>query len=72
MLKKKAMYVPSLSHPAGTALKNVAKGQLISKCLFGVFNFFQKNEQKQVDLRFHSSKVEFLFSFFGRNAGLKK
>ena len=25
------------------------KGQLISKCLFGVFTFFQQNEQKQVD-----------------------
>ena len=27
------------------------KGQLISKCLFGV----PKNEQKQVDLKYHSS-----------------
>jgi hypothetical protein len=26
------------------------KGQIISKCLFGVFNFLQK-ERKQVDLR---------------------
>ena len=25
------------------------KGQLILKCLFGVFTFFQKNGQKQVD-----------------------
>ena len=38
-----------------------AKGQLISKCLFGVFNS-PKNKQKQFDLRHHSSKVEF-FSF---------
>ena len=41
----------------------VAKGQLISKCLFGVSNF-PKNEQKQFDLRYHSSKVEFFYSFF--------
>ena len=25
-----------------------SKGQLISKCLFGVFNFFQKNEQNKL------------------------
>ena len=44
------------------------KGQLISKCLFGVFTFFQKtNENKQT-----SSKVEFVHSFFGRNVSLKK
>ena len=30
------------------------KGQLILKCLFGVFNFFQENEWKQVYLRYHS------------------
>ena len=45
-----------------------SKGQLISKCLFGVFTFFQKtNENKST-----SSKVEFVRSFFGRNVGLKK
>ena len=33
--------------------------------------FPPKNEQKQVDLRYHSSKVEFVCSFFGRNVGLK-
>ena len=44
------------------------KGQLISICLFGVFNFLQKtNENKS-----HSSKIEFVRSFFGRNDGLKK
>ena len=48
------------------------KGQLISKCLFGVFNFFQKNERKQVNLRYHSTKVEFICSFFGRIVVLKK
>ena len=47
----------------------ITKGQLISKCL----QFLQKKEQKQVDLRYHSSsKVEFIRSFFGRNVGLKK
>ena len=50
----------------------MSKGQLISKCLFGVFNFFQKTNEKQVDLRHHSSKVEFVRSFFGRNVVLKK
>ena len=34
--------------------------------------FLTKNEGKQVDLRYHSSKVEFVRSFFGRNVGLKK
>ena len=40
------------------------KGQLISKCLFGAFNS-PKNEQKQFDLRYHSSKVEFFVRFLG-------
>ena len=31
-----------------------------------------KNEGKQVSLKFHSSKVEFVCLFFGRNVGLKK
>ena len=39
---------------------------------FGVFNFFQKNQRKQVNLWYHSSKVEFVCSFFGRNVSLKK
>ena len=44
------------------------KGQLITKCLFGVFNFLQKtNENKS-----HSSKIEFVRSLFGGNVGLKK
>ena len=38
--------------------RSVTKGQLISKCLFGVSNFFQKiNENKS-----HSSKNEFIRS----------
>jgi hypothetical protein len=44
------------------------KGQLISKRLFGVFNFLQRtNENKS-----HSSKVEFVRSFFGGNVRLRK
>ena len=44
------------------------KGQLISKCLFGVFTFFQK----PIENKSTSSKVEFDHSFFGRNVSLKK
>ena len=42
------------------------KGQLISKCLFGGFNFFQKTNENT----WHSSKNEFIRSFFGRIHGL--
>ena len=38
---------------------------------FWCLQFPPKNEQKQVDLRFHSSKVEFVHSFFGGNIYLK-
>ena len=38
------------------------KGQLISKCLFGVFNFFLKTNKNTL----YSSKKEFIHSFFGR------
>jgi hypothetical protein len=31
-----------------------------------VFSILPKNEQKQFDLRYHSSTVEFFRSFFGR------
>ena len=37
------------------ARDQVSKGQLISKCLFGVFNFFQKTNE-----RYLSRKVEFV------------
>ena len=54
------------AHNCHTKLKS--KGQLILKCLFGVFNFLQKtNENKS-----NSSKIEFVHSFFGGNVGLKK
>ena len=43
-----------------------SKGQIISKCLFGVFNFFQKTNENTS----HSSKNEFIHSFFGRIHGL--
>ena len=39
------------------------KGQVISKCILGVFNFFHKNTS-------HSSKNEFVCLFFGRIHGL--
>ena len=44
------------------------KGQLISKCLFGVFTFFQKTNKNKST----SSKVEFVCSVFCRNVSLKK
>jgi hypothetical protein len=39
---------------------------------FWCLQFLPKNEQKQVDTRFHGSKVEFICSFCGGNVGLKK
>ena len=39
---------------------------------FWCLHFLPKNEQKQVTLRYHSSKVEFVPSLFGRIFGLKK
>ena len=44
---------------------DTVKGHLISKCLFGVFNFSKENERKQVDLRYDSSKVEIFVPFLG-------
>ena len=38
---------------------------------FWCHQFPPKNKRKQVDLKFQSSKVEFVCSFFGRNGGLK-
>ena len=47
-----------LNHFIYTVIKLLGKGQLISKCLFGVFTFFQKlNENTST-----SSKVESVFS----------
>ena len=39
---------------------------------FWCLQFLQKNEQKQVDLRLHFSKVEFVCLVFWRNVSLKK
>ena len=39
---------------------------------FWCLQFPPKNEQKQVNLRFHNSKLEFVHLFFGGNVGLKK
>ena len=39
---------------------------------FWCLQFLPTTERKQVDLRYHSSTVEFIRSFFGRNVGLKK
>ena len=39
---------------------------------FWCLQFLPKNDRKQVNIRFHSSKVKFICSFFGRNVGLKK
>ena len=39
---------------------------------FWCLQFPPKNERKQVDLRFHSNKVEFVRSFFRGNIYLKK
>ena len=36
-------------------LRNVSKGQLISKGLFGILNPSKKNERKQFDPRYHSA-----------------
>ena len=49
-------------------ISTASKDQLISKSFFGVFNFFQKTNKNKS----HSSKVEFIRSFFGRNISLKK
>ena len=52
--------------------KTVVKGQLILKVLFGVFNSPKKKRTKTIRLKYHSSKVEFFCSFFGRIEDTKK
>ena len=46
----------------------VTKCQLISKGLFGVFNFLKKTKKTKSN----SSKIVFICSFFGGNVSLKK
>ena len=53
----------------GHASRPKPKGQIIS---FWCLQFPPKNQRKQVDLRFHSSKVEFVRSFFWRKRQLEK
>ena len=43
----------------------ICKGQLISKGLL-VSSILQKNDQKQVDLRYHSTVGQIFGSIFGR------
>ena len=52
-------------------LLQAAKGQLISKCHFGVFNS-PKKRTKTIRLEVYSSKFEFFRSFFGRFEDTKK
>ena len=59
-------------------MTNIRKSWLCFKILwlsflsFWCLQFLPKNEWKQVDLRYHSSKVKFIRSFFGRIIGLNK
>ena len=48
------------------------KGQLISKGLFAILEFFQKNERNNSIIVLLGQKNEFIQSFFGRIIGLKK
>ena len=57
--------------PRNPVMQVSTKGRLISKWFFWCLQFSPKNEQKQVNLRFHSSKVEFVPSFFGGKVCLK-
>ena len=57
--------IPSI--PSISSILIYHKGQLISKCL----QFSPKKQTKKVNLRFYSSKVEFVRLFFGGNVGLK-
>ena len=43
----------------------VRKGQLISKCLLGVFNSFGKRTKKKIDLRYIGVKSKFFVRFLG-------
>ena len=62
-----AKVISSIEERLRCTLHRADKGQLISKCLSGDFNFLQyPNENKS-----HRSKIEFVCSFFGGNVGLK-
>ena len=49
-------------------IKVITKGQLISKVLFGIFNT-SKNEQKQVNLRYHSTIGRIFLFISWKNSG---
>ena len=53
----------------GMALNQLGstKSQIISKCLFGLFNYLQKTNENKWILGFIVSKVELVHSFFGGN-----
>ena len=61
--------VPDSENKYGTT--TFAKGQLISKGIFGVFNS-SKNEQKQVNLRYHSTVGWFILFVFQKNSGYQQ
>ena len=48
------------------------KGQLISKGLFAIHEFFQEEKEKDLIIVLSGKKHEFVRSFFGRIVGLKK
>ena len=58
---------PALYRASNFLFTAVSDWVLISKCFFWCLLFPPKNERKQLNLRYHSSKVEFLRSFFGGN-----
>ena len=65
-----AMGTPSKSQNSTMLSQGLlAKGQLISKCLFGVFNSPKKSTLGNI---IHSSKIEFFGSFFVRTEDIKK
>ena len=68
--KNCVMIPPSKSNFFFRDLTCTKEGQVFSKCLFDVFNFFQKTNENK--LRYHSSKIKFVHSFFGRKIVLKK
>ena len=51
---------------------NSDKGQLISKCLFGVFNFFQKSNENKSTSGIIVVKSNCFPSFFGRIEDISK
>jgi hypothetical protein len=61
----------SIAQNSNTSLI-LAKGQTISKELFGILGFFQKNERTTSFLVLFGEKNEFVRSFFARIQGYQK